>query len=65
MRGDTMSEGENKTTPPRPGEARLRWEKPLGVVGGYHDDPGPDFVDVEGEADKEATRLERGGTWPK
>jgi hypothetical protein len=34
---------------------------PLGVVRGQLDEPGPRFVDVEGEADKEACRLERGG----
>jgi hypothetical protein len=42
-------------------ENRLTWEFPLGVVRGYLDEPGPRFVDIEGEADKEACRLERGG----
>ena len=32
----------------------------MGVVGGYHDEPGPDFVDVDGEAELEAVRWERG-----
>ena len=32
----------------------------MGVVGGYHDEPGPDFVDVEGEAELESMRWERG-----
>jgi hypothetical protein len=45
----------------RKGENRLTWEFPLGVVRGQLDEPGPRFVDVEGEADKEACRLERGG----
>jgi hypothetical protein len=47
--------------PRREGENRLTWEFPLGVVRGQLDEPGPRFVDVEGEADKEACRLERGG----
>jgi hypothetical protein len=46
----------------RTGENRLTWEMPLGVVRGQLDEPGPRFVDVEGEADKEACRLERGQT---
>jgi hypothetical protein len=37
----------------------LTWEFPLGVVRGELDEPGPRFVDVEGEADKEACRWER------
>ena len=43
----------------RQGENRLTLEMPLGVVRGQLDEPGPRFVDVEGEADKEACRLER------
>jgi hypothetical protein len=42
------------------GQNRLIWEKPLGTKRGYLDEPGPGFVDVEGEADKEACRWERG-----
>ena len=42
-------------------QGRLTWEFPLGVVRGKLDEPGPRFVDVEGEADKEACRWERGG----
>jgi hypothetical protein len=45
----------------RTGENRLTWEMPLNVVRGQLDEPGPRFVDVEGEADKEACRWERGG----
>jgi len=41
-------------------QTRLIWEMPLGVVRGELDDPGLRFVDVEGEADKEACRWERG-----
>ena len=40
-------------------ENRLIWEMPLGTKRGYLDEPGPRFVDVEGEADKEACRWER------
>ena len=43
-------------------ENRLIWEMPLGTKRGYLDEPGPRFVDVEGEADKEACRWERGRT---
>lgn len=53
--GDSSRDGEW-----RKGETRLIWEKPLGTKRGYLDEPGPRFVDVEGEADKEATRWERG-----
>jgi hypothetical protein len=38
---------------------RLIWEKPLGTIRGYLDEPGPRFVDVEGEAELEAMRWER------
>lgn len=41
-------------------EARLIWEMPLGNIRGPLDEPGPRFVDVEGEADLEAARWERG-----
>lgn len=43
------------------GRNRLIWEKPLGTKRGYLDEPGPRFVDVEGEADKEACIWERSG----
>lgn len=43
----------------RQGEKRIAWEMPLGVKRGYLDEPGPRFVDVEGEADKAACRWER------
>jgi hypothetical protein len=43
----------------RSGKTRLIWEKPLGTKRGYLDEPGPRFVDVEGERDKEACRWER------
>jgi hypothetical protein len=46
--------------PQRTGEARLIWESPLGTKRGYLDEPGPRFVDVEGEAELEAMRWERG-----
>jgi hypothetical protein len=39
---------------------RLIWEKPLGTIRGPLDEPGPRFVDVEGEAELEAMRWERG-----
>lgn len=42
------------------GQNRLIWEKPLGVIRGPLDEPGPRFIDVEGEADKEACMWERG-----
>jgi hypothetical protein len=38
---------------------RLIWEKPLGTIRGFLDEPGPRFVDVEGEAELEAMRWER------
>jgi len=38
---------------------RLIWEKPLGTIRGYLDEPGPRFVDVEEEAELEAMRWER------
>lgn len=41
-------------------ETRLMWEKPLGTIRGSLDEPGPRFVDVEGEADKQACVWERG-----
>jgi hypothetical protein len=44
----------------RTGENRLIWEMPLGTKRGYLDEPGPRFVDVEGEAELEAMRWERG-----
>ena len=46
--------------PQRTGETRLIWELPLGTKRGYLDEPGPRFVDVEGEAELEAMRWERG-----
>jgi hypothetical protein len=39
---------------------RLIWEKPLGTIRGPLDEPGPRFVDVEGEAELDAMRWERG-----
>lgn len=54
------SPGDHGMHEKRSGENRLIWEKPLGTKRGYLDEPGPRFVDVEGEADKEATRWERG-----
>ena len=56
------SPSDHGTHETRSGENRLIWEKPLGTKRGYLDEPGPRFVDVEGEADKEATRWERGIT---
>jgi len=53
------SEGNRGSHPIRTGETRLIWEVPLGTKRGYLDEPGPRFVDVEGEADKEACRWER------
>ena len=47
----------------RQGEKRIAWEMPLGVKRGFLDEPGPRFVDVEGEADKAACRWERAGSW--
>lgn len=44
----------------RTGNDRLIWEKPLGVIRGPLDEPGPRFVDVEGEADRAACVWERG-----
>ena len=41
-------------------DCRLIWEMPLGTKRGYLDEPGPRFVDVEGEAELEAMRWERG-----
>jgi hypothetical protein len=43
----------------RQAENRLIWEKPLGTIRGPLDEPGPRFVDVEGEADKAACIWER------
>lgn len=43
----------------RTGENRLIWEMPLGAKRGPLDEPGPRFVDVEGEADKAACIWER------
>ena len=53
------SEGDRGSHPIRTGETRLIWELPLGTKRGYLDEPGPRFVDVEGEADKAACRWER------
>ena len=54
------SEGNRGSHPIRTGETRLIWEVPLGTKRGYLDEPGPRFVDVEGEAELEAMRWERG-----
>ncbi len=50
----------DRTVYVRSGETRLIWESPLGTKRGYLDEPGPRFVDVEGEAELEAMRWERG-----
>ena len=56
----TGSASDRKPHEYRTGENRLIWEMPLGTKRGPLDEPGPRFVDVEGEADKEACRWERG-----
>jgi hypothetical protein len=40
----------------------LIWEKPLGTIRGPLDEPGPRFVDFEGEADRHACIEERSST---
>ena len=64
MHSKNTSESESQQSqasqPRRSGPSRLQWEKPLGTIRGYLDEPGPRFVDVEGEAELEAMRWERG-----